>query len=81
MTTLETERLRLRTWTLDDFEDFAAMSAGLLDLRLMGFMTRVPVAAIMQMRPWAAVGIAVNVVTGLLFFVGTPEQYIRNVAW
>jgi RimJ/RimL family protein N-acetyltransferase len=27
MTTLETERLTLRTWTLEDFDDFAAMSA------------------------------------------------------
>ena len=27
MTTLETERLTLRQWTLEDFDDFAAMSA------------------------------------------------------
>jgi uncharacterized membrane protein len=44
-------------------------------------MKQVPVAAIMQLRPWAAVGVLLNVVTGLLFFVGTPEQYVRNGAW
>ena len=55
--------------------------AGLFDLRLMGFMTRVPVAAIMQMRPWAAVGVGINVVTGVIFFVATPEQYMWNAAW
>lgn len=55
--------------------------AGLFDLRLMGFMSRVPVAAIMQLRPWAAVGLAINVVTGVIFFVGTPDQYMWNSAW
>jgi len=55
--------------------------AGLFDLRLMGFMRQVPVAAIMQLRPWAAVGVLLNLVTGVIFFAGTPEQYIRNTAW
>jgi hypothetical protein len=55
--------------------------AGLFDLRLLGFMKHVPVAAIMQLRPWAAAGVLLNLTTGLLFFVGTPEQYMRNVAW
>lgn len=35
MTTLQTERLTLRTWTLDDFEDFARMSA---DAEVMRFL-------------------------------------------
>jgi hypothetical protein len=55
--------------------------AGLFDLRLMGFMRRVPVTAVMQMRPWAAVGVAINVVTGVLFFVSAPDQYMWNTAW
>jgi hypothetical protein len=55
--------------------------AGTFDLRLMGFMRQVPVAAFMQLRPWAAAGVLLNVATGLVFFVGAPEQYIRNVAW
>jgi hypothetical protein len=55
--------------------------AGLFDLRLMGFMKGVPVAAIMQMRPWAALGVAINVVTGTIFFVTAPDQYMWNTAW
>jgi len=35
----------------------------------------------MQVRKWAALGIAINVVTGVLFFVGAPDQYIGNPAW
>ena len=55
--------------------------AGLIDLRLMGVLKSVPVSAVMQVRKWAAIGIGINVVTGLLFFVGAPDQYIENPAW
>ena len=56
-------------------------AAGLFDLRLMGFLKSVPLSAAMAMRPWAAAGIVINLVTGVLFFVGTPDQYINNPAW
>ena len=55
--------------------------AGLMDLRLMGFLKSVPVAAVMQMRQWAILGVLINVVTGSLFFIGAPAQYIHNPAW
>jgi hypothetical protein len=55
--------------------------AGLIDLRLMGFMKSVPVSAVMQVRKWAVLGIVINVVTGTLFFIGAPGQYIDNSAW
>ena len=55
--------------------------AGLIDLRLMGFLKSISVSAVMQVRKWAALGIGINVVTGLLFFVGAPDQYINNPAW
>lgn len=55
--------------------------AGFMDLRLMGFMKSVPVQAVMQVRKWAALGVAINVVTGVLFFVGAPDQYVNNTAW
>jgi len=55
--------------------------AGLIDLRLMGFFKSVSVSAIMQVRTWAALGLLINVVTGTLFFIGAPDQYINNSAW
>src|SRR5688572_30641507 len=55
--------------------------AGLIDLRLMGFLKSVPLAAVMQVRKWAALGIVINVITGALFFIGAPDQYIDNPAW
>jgi hypothetical protein len=56
-------------------------AAGLFDARLMGLLRQVPIEAVMRMRIWAAVGIAINLVTGTLFFVGAPDQYIENPAW
>ena len=55
--------------------------AGLMDLRLMGAFKSIPVSAVMQVRKWAALGVTINVVTGTLFFVGAPDQYINNPAW
>ena len=52
--------------------------AGLIDLRLMVFLKSVPLTAVMQVRKWAALGIAINVITGALFFIGSPNQYIDN---
>jgi hypothetical protein len=56
-------------------------TAGVFDLRLLGFLKSIPLSAAMQMRGWAAAGIGINVVTGVLFFVGAPDQYIDNPAW
>ena len=56
-------------------------AAGVFDLRLLGFMRRLPVAAAMQMRTWAGLGVGINLITGTLFLVAAPEQYINNPAW
>jgi hypothetical protein len=44
-------------------------------------MKSVSVSAVMQVRKWAVLGIVINVVTGTLFFIGAPGQYINNTAW
>jgi len=54
---------------------------GLLDLRLLGFVRRLPVAAVHSLIPWGILGFVINLVTGVLFFVGAPDQYIDNVVW
>lgn len=52
-----------------------------LDARLMGFMPRIPIAALHRLVPWAIAGFVLCLATGITFFVGTPEQYIPNEAW
>jgi hypothetical protein len=53
-------------------------SIGVLDLRLLGVGMYSPVAAVNRLVPWGIVGFVVNVVTGSIFFIGQPLQYIDN---
>ena len=50
----------------------------LVDLRVLGVMKGVSFASLHRLLPWAAIGFGVNVITGMLFFVGIPGQYIQN---
>jgi hypothetical protein len=73
-------------WPLCEMFHFVGLAllvgaAGIFDLRLMGRLKSIPLNATMQLRGWAAAGIAINVVTGVMFFVGAPGQYINNPAW
>jgi uncharacterized membrane protein len=49
-----------------------------VNLRLMGFMRAIPYGAVHRLLPWGMLGFAVNLVTGMLFFIATPEQYTAN---
>lgn len=51
------------------------------NLRLMGFMRSIPYAAFHRLLPWAALGLAVNVVTGMVFLTATPDQYGLNTSF
>jgi hypothetical protein len=50
----------------------------LVDLRALGVVRGVSFASLHRLLPWAALGFGVNLVTGMLFFVGIPNQYIHN---
>lgn len=74
------------TWAICETLHFIGLSLvigviGLLDLRLMGFLPRVPLAALRPLLPYGIAGFAINAITGLIFFIGTPEQYVTNVAF
>jgi hypothetical protein len=73
-------------WAICETLHFIGLSlvigaAGFFDLRLMGFLRRIPLAAMLPVRRWAALGVAINLVTGVMFFIGAPAQYIQNPAW
>ena len=55
--------------------------AGFFDARLMGLFRHVPVGAAHALMPYAVGGFLLNLVTGSIFFVGHPEQYVHNRAW
>jgi uncharacterized membrane protein len=51
---------------------------GLVNLRMMGVMKGIPFAALHRLLPWGLLAFGVNLVTGMLFFIATPEQYTMN---
>src|SRR5262252_2225374 len=53
----------------------------LVDLRMLGMAKRISFAALYQLLPLGMLGFALNLVTGMFFFVATPEQYTKNVAF
>jgi len=55
-------------------------AAGFFDLRLMGFMRGVSLRSAKKFVPWAMVGFAVNLMTGLIFFISQPQQYATNLS-
>lgn len=75
-----------RVWPTLEILHFIGLSlligiAGLFDLRLIGFFRSLPVAAVHKLMPWAIAGFLLNLASGLLFFVGTPFQYVDNPAF
>ena len=53
----------------------------LVNLRLLGFIKGVAFADVNRLLPWAMVGLGINIVTGMLFFLASPEQYTQNSAF
>jgi len=51
----------------------------LVDLRMLGFMKSVSFPVMHRLLPWGILGFGINVLTGLLFFIGQPDQYIKSV--
>jgi len=56
-------------------------TVGLFDLRVLGFAKGIPIQAIHRLIPWGIGGFVVNILTGILFFVGHPDQYFYNDAF
>jgi hypothetical protein len=53
----------------------------IVNLRLLGFMRNVPYSAVHRLLPWAALGLLINVVTGMVFVTATPDQYGENISF
>ena len=70
-------------WPTCEILHFLGMSLlfgciGLLDARLLGVWTAFPVAGVNALVRWGVAGFVINVLTGLVFFVGDPLQYVSN---
>lgn len=47
-----------------------------VNLRLVGMMKAVPFPVLHRLLPWAVLGLTINVLTGMMFVIGQPFQYI-----
>jgi hypothetical protein len=53
----------------------------IVDLRLLGMAKKFSFAALYQLLPMGILGFGINLVTGMMFFIASPEQYIKNVSF
>jgi hypothetical protein len=51
------------------------------DLRLLGLARRIPIAALHKLIPWGLLGYGINLVSGSMFLMAAPDQYIYNPAF
>jgi uncharacterized membrane protein len=56
-------------------------TVGILDLRIMGFAKQLPMRPVHRFLPWAMVGFGINVVTGMLAFIGMAAYYTYDAAF
>jgi len=56
-------------------------TVGVVNLRILGFFKQLPLAPLHRFIAWGIAGFAVNVITGLLFYLGMPDFYIMNVVF
>ncbi len=56
-------------------------AVGLFDLRVLGVAKQIPPAALHKLIPFGVAGYCLNLVTGILFIIGNPDQYAYNLAF
>lgn len=50
----------------------------LFDLRLLGMAKGIPIGVLHKLVPWGLLGYGLTVVTGIMFLMTEPDQYIYN---
>lgn len=72
------------TWAASETVHFIGLSLLfgvilLVDLRMLGLMKSIPYSTLHRILPWGMLGFALNVATGILFFIGAPPDfYVTN---
>jgi hypothetical protein len=51
-----------------------------VSLRAVGALKMVPFPAVHRLLPWGMLGLALNLITGLLFFIAVPTLYTQSIA-
>ena len=56
-------------------------TVGILDLRMLGFAKQFPISPLHHLMPWAMVGFGINLLTGVLAFMGMDQYYTYDWAF
>jgi hypothetical protein len=56
-------------------------TVGLFDLRVLGLAKGIPILTLHGLIPWGIGGYVLNILTGIVFFSGHPDQYFYNDAF
>src|SRR5690606_25860136 len=56
-------------------------TVGMFDLRMMGLVRGLPLAALHRLVPFGVLGFALSAASGLVFVASAPDQYLYNPAW
>ena len=49
-----------------------------VNLRMLGILGEVALIDLRRLLPWGLAGLGINIVTGMLFFLASPDQYTQN---
>lgn len=68
-------------WPLCEALHFIGMAmlvgiVGVIDLRMLGMAKGLPIGPLQRLRPWAVLGFAINLATGVSFIALNPRQYL-----
>jgi hypothetical protein len=50
----------------------------IVNLRMLGVAKALSLGAVYQLLPWGMLGFGLNLITGMMFFIGAPGQYVHN---
>jgi uncharacterized membrane protein len=53
----------------------------IVDLRMLGMAKSISFSALYQLLPFGMLGFVLNLITGMMFFISTPGQYIKGYAF
>jgi uncharacterized membrane protein len=53
----------------------------IVNLRMLGMMKAASFPSLHRMLPWGLLGLSINVISGMMWVIATPEQYMTNVSF
>lgn len=73
-------------WPIAEIVHFTGLcllfgAVGTFDLRMLGAVRGVPLNALHRLIPFGVAGFVLCVVSGVMFVVSAPDQYVYNPAW